>query len=99
MPWQWELQTESSERDLPIRRDTFPDFAASIRVPHLRLWDAVRFVWNLQKHVGFFNHRDFLTPNITDEKSVKRGVLVVLTLTNFHTFASTDDADDSFGPH
>ena len=28
-----ELHTESSERDRPIKRDTLPDFAASIRVP------------------------------------------------------------------
>lgn len=28
-----ELQTESSERERPINRDTLPDFAASIRVP------------------------------------------------------------------
>lgn len=28
-----ELQTESSERERPIKRDTLPDFAASIRVP------------------------------------------------------------------
>jgi hypothetical protein len=27
------LQTESSERERPIKRDTLPDFAASISVP------------------------------------------------------------------
>lgn len=28
-----ELHTESSERERPIKRDTLPDFAASIKVP------------------------------------------------------------------
>jgi len=28
-----ELHTESSERERPIKRDTLPDFAASINVP------------------------------------------------------------------
>lgn len=28
-----ELQTESSDRERPIKRDTLPDFAASMRVP------------------------------------------------------------------
>lgn len=45
---QWELHTESSDRDRPIRRDTLPVFAASISVPHLRLWEWTRFRWNLQ---------------------------------------------------
>lgn len=53
--WEWlcpisrqrELHTESSDRDLPINRDTFPVLAASINVPHLLLCDGVLFKWNL----------------------------------------------------
>lgn len=51
--WLWplsrqcELHTESSDRDLPINRDTFPVLAASINVPHRLLCEGVLFKWNL----------------------------------------------------
>lgn len=37
------LQTESSERERPIKRETFPVFAASIKVPQRRLCEWLRF--------------------------------------------------------
>lgn len=47
------LQTESSDRDLPMRRETFPVFAASMSVPQRRLWEWVRF--NSLKEQNYVN--------------------------------------------
>lgn len=41
-PLSWQLlHTESSDRDRPMRRETFPVLAASMRVPHRRLWELL----------------------------------------------------------
>lgn len=41
------LHTESSDLERPISRETLPVLAASIRVPHRRLWEWLRFRFNL----------------------------------------------------